>query len=169
MGGQAGERVDDPASYADGYEVRSGVPSAETYRRLRRATGLGAKSAEGAAIGLPNTWYGVTVHAPGGRDGGGVDDSAADGGEPIGMGRIIGDGGCFFQIVDICVLPQHQGHGLGTRIMTALTAELRRRAPAGAYVSLIADGDARHLYTKFGFTETAPASVGMAFMPRPVG
>ncbi|MEU7161774.1 GNAT family N-acetyltransferase [Streptomyces chrestomyceticus] len=149
----------------DGYEVRPGVPSADTYRRLRRATGLGDKSAEGAAIGLPNTWYGVTVHASPGP----ADAATADGADPVGMGRIIGDGGCFFQIVDICVLPQHQGHGLGKRIMAALTAELERRAPAGAYVSLIADGDARHLYAKFGFTETAPASVGMAFMPRPAG
>ncbi|MFD7666241.1 hypothetical protein [Streptomyces sp. NPDC059788] len=60
-----GVRVDDPAAPANGYEVRPGVPTADTYRWLRRATGLGAKSAEGAAIGLPNTWYGVTVHATG--------------------------------------------------------------------------------------------------------
>ncbi|WP_206504950.1 GNAT family N-acetyltransferase [Streptomyces chrestomyceticus] len=156
--GDAGYDDNDVSNGYDGYEVRPGVPTADTYRRLRRATGLGEKSAEGAAIGLPNTWYGVTVHAAPGP---------ADGADPVGMGRIIGDGGCFFQIVDICVLPQHQGHGLGKRIMAALTAELERRAPAGAYVSLIADGDARHLYAKFGFTETAPASVGMAFMPRP--
>lgn len=161
--GDAGYDDNNVSNGYDGYEVRPGVPTADTYRRLRRATDLGEKSAEGAAIGLPNTWYGVTVHAaPGPADGG-----TADGADPVGMGRIIGDGGCFFQIVDICVLPQHQGHGLGKRIMAALTAELERRAPAGAYVSLIADGDARHLYAKFGFTETAPASVGMAFMPRP--
>ncbi|KUJ69256.1 hypothetical protein ACZ90_13005 [Streptomyces albus subsp. albus] len=129
-----------------GYDVRPGVPDIETYRRLRGATGLGAKSVEGAAVGLPNTWFGVTVR---------------HGAETIGMGRIIGDGGCFFQIVDICVLPEHQARGLGKQIMERLTDELERRAPAGAYVSLIADGDARHLYAKFGFAETAPASVGM--------
>ncbi|MEV4440392.1 GNAT family N-acetyltransferase [Streptomyces sp. NPDC049577] len=131
----------------DAYEVRAGVPAVDTYRRLRDATGLGAKSPEGSAIGLPNTWYGVTVHHDG---------------ETIGMGRIIGDGGCFFQIVDICVLPAHQGRGLGKRIMAALTAELECRAPAGAYASLIADGDARHLYAKFGFADPAPESIGMA-------
>ncbi|MFI5621138.1 GNAT family N-acetyltransferase [Streptomyces sp. NPDC051567] len=123
------------------------MPDVETYRLLRGATGLGAKSVEGAAIGLPNSWYCVTV---------------GHGGRTVGMGRIIGDGGCFLQIVDICVLPDHQGHGLGKRVMAALCAELERRAPQGTYVSLIADGDARHLYAKFGFAETAPASVGMA-------
>lgn len=37
------------------------------------------------------------------------------------MGRIIGDGGTAFQIVDVCVHPAHQGRGLGKRIMAALT------------------------------------------------
>ncbi|MGW4425908.1 GNAT family N-acetyltransferase [Streptosporangium sp. NPDC004631] len=108
---------------------------------------MSAKSQAAAEAGLAGTWYGVTVFH---KD------------EPVGMGRIIGDGGCFFQIVDICVLPQHQGQGLGKEIMRALVAELGERASSTAYVSLIADGDARHLYEKFGFTETAPASVGMA-------
>ncbi|WP_405646976.1 hypothetical protein [Streptomyces uncialis] len=31
----------------------------------------------------------------------------------------------------------------------------------GAYVSLLADGEARHPYARYGFTGTAPASVGM--------
>ncbi|WP_199734914.1 hypothetical protein [Cellulomonas sp. PhB143] len=45
--------------------------------------------------------------------------------------------------------------------MAALTGALDAGAPAGAYVSLIADGPAHHLYRAHGFTETAPASVGM--------
>ncbi|MEU6081507.1 GNAT family N-acetyltransferase [Streptomyces sp. NPDC047108] len=130
----------------DPYQLRTGAPPAETYLRLRSVSGLSAMTAEGAEAGLPNTWHGVMV-------------LCAD--EPVGMGRVIGDGGCFFQIVDICVAPEHQGRGLGKRIMAELVGELERRAPAGAYVSLIADGDARFLYEKFGFRPTAPASVGM--------
>jgi hypothetical protein len=46
--------------------------------------------------------------------------------------------------------------------MAALTEELERRAPATAYVSLIADGTARFLYEKFGFADTAAhESIGM--------
>ena len=131
---------------SDPYIVRPGIPATETYLRLRPAAGLSAKSAEAAEAGLPNTWHGAVV---------------LHGDEPVGMGRVIGDGGCFFQIVDICVVPEHQGRGLGKRIMAELLGELDRRAPSGAYVSLIADGDARFLYQKFGFTPTAPASVGM--------
>ncbi|MGW1988288.1 GNAT family N-acetyltransferase [Streptomyces collinus] len=130
----------------DPYLLRAGSPSVETYLRLRVASGLSAKTMQAAEAGLSNTWHGVTV---------------LYGDEPVGMGRVIGDGGCFFQIVDICVTPEHQGRGLGKRIMAALVDELQRRAPDGAYVSLIADGDAQFLYEKFGFRQTAPASVGM--------
>ncbi len=129
------------------YIVAAEVPSVTVYRELREASGLSPKTISAAAAGLPNTWYGVVVRHDG---------------KPVGMGRVVGDGGCHFQVVDVCVRPEHQGHGLGKRIMEALTAELERQVPDSAYVSLIADGDARHLYTRFGFTETAPASVGMA-------
>ncbi|AKL69620.1 MULTISPECIES: GNAT family N-acetyltransferase [Streptomyces] len=132
----------------DPYSIQVGPPSVETYLRLRSVSGLSAKTTEAAEAGLPNTWHGVTV-------------LCGDDPQPVGMGRVIGDGGCFFQIVDICVTPEHQGRGLGKRIMAELVGELERRAPDGAYVSLIADGDARYLYEKFGFRQTAPASVGM--------
>ncbi|QEU96781.1 GNAT family N-acetyltransferase [Streptomyces kanamyceticus] len=131
----------------DSYEIPPGVPPVETFRRLRTDAGLSDKAPEAVALALPNTWYGVVLHHEG---------------EPIGMGRIIGDGGTAFQIVDICVHPAHQGRGLGGRIMAALTEELERRAPDTAYVSLIADGPARHLYEKFGFADTATHdSIGM--------
>ncbi|MGI6877159.1 GNAT family N-acetyltransferase [Microbacterium sp. gxy059] len=60
------------------------------------------------------------------------------------------------------MLPEHQGAGLGRRIMAALMAEVESRAPKSAHVSLIADGDARFLYERFGFAPTAPASIGMS-------
>ncbi|MGW3645655.1 GNAT family N-acetyltransferase [Streptomyces sp. NPDC000878] len=138
----------------DPYLVRSETPSVETYLRLRSASGLSAKTAEAARAGLPNTWQGVTVLC---------------GNEPVGMVRVIGDGGCFFQIVDMCVMPEHQGRGLGRRIMAELMRALEQRAPGGAYVSLIADGDAHFLYEKFGFMPTAPASIGMYRTVRDAG
>lgn len=77
------------------------------------------------------------------------------------MGRVIGDDGCFYQITDIAVLPEHQGRGLAKQIMQSIVDYLQQHAPASAYVSLLADGEAQHLYAKFGFSPTAPASVGM--------
>ncbi|WP_345774621.1 GNAT family N-acetyltransferase [Devosia sp. SD17-2] len=87
-------------------------------------------------------------------------------GRAIGMGRIIGDGGTAFQIVDIALEPEHHGKGLGKAIMSALAERLRTHAPEGAYVSLIADGDTRHLYAKYGFDPAMPASIGMAMTVR---
>ncbi|WP_269856799.1 GNAT family N-acetyltransferase [Streptomyces sp. RPT161] len=128
------------------YRICAETPSVETYLRLRLEAGMSAKSPEAARIGLPNSWHAVTVFR---------------GDEPVGMGRIIGDGGCVFQIVDIAVARGHQGRGLGKQIMTELVRALEQHAPDKAYVSLIADGDARFLYEKFGFRPTAPASIGM--------
>lgn len=129
------------------YDLVETAPTPEDYCRLRLEAGLSAKSLEGARIGLPNSWHGVTVLFEG---------------RPIGMGRVIGDGGTAFQIVDIAVQPAHQGKGLGKAIMSALMNALKARAPSGSYVSLIADGDARHLYAKYGFEPVMPASIGMA-------
>ena len=123
------------------------VPAIDDYLRLRVAAGLSAKTREGATIGLPNTWFGVTLM---------FQDQA------VGMGRIIGDGGTAFQIVDIAIEPAHQRKGLGKRNMAALMEQLATTAPEGAYVSLIADGDAQFLYAQYGFEAVMPASIGMA-------
>lgn len=127
-------------------------PGVDDYRRLRSEAGMSPKTVEAARKGLPNTLYGVSLRRHG---------------EVIGMGRIIGDGGCFYTIVDIAVAPSYQGRGLGKRIMTALDHWLRANAEPSAYVTLVADGEARHLYAKYGFVETAPASVNMEYIVTP--
>ena len=130
-----------------GYALLVGTPSVDDYRHLREVAGLSGKTQQAAEAGLPNTWYAVTIQCDG---------------RAVGMGRIIGDGGTAFQLVDIAVEPEHQGKGLGKTIMAALMDHLRATAPASAYVSLIADGDAKHLYAKYGFEAVMPASIGMA-------
>ena len=129
-----------------GYELTAETPRAEDYLRLRVAAGLSRKSPEGAAIGLANSWHAVVVR---------------HGGEIVGMGRVIGDGGLFFMVVDIAVEPAHQGRGLGKAIMAALVERLRAAAPSRAHVALVADGEAHRLYAQYGFTLTAPGGVGM--------
>ena len=132
----------------DGYNVVVGVPAIEDYCRLRVSAGLSPKSLEAAALGLPNTLFGVLVLK---------EDKV------IGMGRVVGDNGLFYQVVDIAVEPEHQRRGLGKAIVGKIVDHLNRSAPAGAHVSLIADGTAHHLYAQFGFKPTAPDSIGMAF------
>jgi ribosomal protein S18 acetylase RimI-like enzyme len=123
------------------------VPEPDEYIALRRSAGLSAKTLQAAQQGLPRTLFGVCIR---------------DRGKLVGMGRLIGDGGCNFEIVDIAVHPEYQRHGLGSRIMNSIMGYLQINAPSSAYVSLIADGGAPKLYEKFGFEPTAPHSIGMA-------
>jgi len=130
--------------------LHASTPDIDTYRHLRREAGLSEKTTDAAAIGLPNSLYAVQVF---------------DGANVVGMGRVIGDGGLFFQVVDIAVLPAYQGQGLGKRIMAAITDWLCANVPESGYVSLLADGEAQRLYAQCGFVATAPASVGMRYQP----
>lgn len=134
------------------YQIAVETPSVPDYLRLRRVAGLGQKSEAAAQAGLPHSVHAVVVKHES---------------DIVGMGRIVGDGALFFQIVDIAVDPEHQVRGLGKLIVGALVAHLRARALPGSYVSLIADGQAHRLYAQFGFKPTAPASIGMAMLLLP--
>jgi GNAT superfamily N-acetyltransferase len=133
----------------DGIELVEHFPGVDDYCRLRELAAMSPRTREAAQRGLPNTLYGVSLH----RDG-----------DVIGMGRIIGDGGCFYTVADIAVAPAYQGRGQGRRIMDALDAWLRRNVEPSAVVSLVADGDAKHLYAKYGFVESAPVAVNMEYI-----
>ena len=130
------------------YSVVARTPSVEEYLQLRAVAGLSPFSEAAAARGLQGTIFSVLI----------VHEGSA-----VGMGRLIGDGGCFFQVVDIAVHPEHQGRGLGKAIMSAIMEHVNTNFHPSAYVSLIADVPANTLYEKFGFKETAPRSVGMAY------
>lgn len=130
------------------YCTASRSPTVEEYLHLRSIAGLSAFSQDAARLGLNGTVYSVVVTHQG---------------VAVGMGRLIGDGGCFFQVVDIAVHPDHQGRGLGKTVMEAIMTYVSRELPVSAYVSLIADVPANKLYEKFGFKETAPRSLGMAY------
>jgi len=129
------------------YVLVERLPTVNEFCDLRRLSGLTPKTVEAAAAGLPGSQYAVVVeHA----------------GTAIGMGRVIGDGGTVYQVTDIAVLPEHQGRGQGKRIVAALVDWLRANAPKSAYVSLIADGEAKNLYAQYGFAPTTQhGSVGM--------
>ncbi len=136
----------------EGYSLNDEVPSVADYCRLRAESGLTPRSPEAAAVGLPNTWAAAIVRA--------------GSGEVVGMGRVIGDGGCFFLLVDMAVLPTHQRRGIGDAILTRLLERLRADAPSEAWVTLFADPPGRKLYARHGFTPTAPQEIGMALHPR---
>lgn len=129
-----------------GYELRKTTPPVDAFVRLRSAAGMSERSREAAERGLPNTTYGVHV----------VDTGSET---PVGMARIVGDGGSVFHLTDTAVAPAHQEQGIGTAMVDALVGWLRKNAPDGAYVDLLADVDG--FYGRWGFERTAPASKAM--------
>ena len=88
-----------------------------------------------------------------------ADDGDSSNGDLVGMGRVVGDDGCFYQLVDVAVHPDHQRRGLGTRVVAALMAYVEETAPPSAYVTLISDVDG--FYERFGFEDAGPESKGM--------
>lgn len=126
------------------YNVVDKIPTPEEYCQLRIDAGLSPKSLDAAATGLPNSLYAVCVF---------------DGPSLIAMGRVVGDGACFFQIVDIAVNPSYQGFGLGKLVMDKVETYLKSVAQSGSYVSLIADKPA--FYEKLNYLHTAPEAYGM--------
>ena len=130
------------------YEQLSEIPGIEEYRALRVTCGLSKKTPEAASKGLPNSLFATTIR---------------DEGKLIAMGRVVGDGGCNFAIVDIAVHPGYQRQGLGSLVMEGIMSYIEEYAPDSAYVDLIADDHSPALYSKFGFKPTAPDSIGMAY------
>lgn len=128
------------------YYISRDIIPQDIYQDLRRRCGLSLKDNKAAQMGLVNSLYSISLIVNN---------------QIIGMGRLIGDGGCFCQVVDICVVPEFQGVGLGKVIMENLVQYIKNELPKSCYVSLIADGNASFLYEQFGFRDTLPCSRGM--------
>ncbi len=131
----------------EAYELVEGAPSVADFISLRVKAGMAERSVEAVSRGLPNSLFAVHLRF---------------GSQTVGMGRLVGDGGCVVQVADIAVLPEHQGKGLGKQIMSALMAHIEQTLSPDCYVSLIADLPADRLYSQFGFEPVGPVSIGMA-------
>ena len=81
--------------------------------------------------------------------------TALDDGKPVGMARLIGDGGLSFYIKDFAVLPSHQGTGIGAGLIRALEGFIRDTVVPGWAVSLelISTREAVPFYRRMGFEE----------------
>ena len=85
-----------------------------------------------------------------------------DGDRPVGMARVIGDGGMSFYIKDFAVVPSSQGKGVGKCLLTALEQYVKECKPLEWAVSLelISSKDAVDFYERFGFEKRPCDGVG---------
>jgi ribosomal protein S18 acetylase RimI-like enzyme len=134
---------------AEGYRLIQAAPTVEDYLDLRRRSGLTPRTREQAVAALSGSWFACHI----------VHEAI---GQAVAMGRVLGDGGWYFHVVDMAVLPEHQRRGLGDAVLTELLRHVQENAPPGASVNLLADPPGRRLYARHGFIDTAPDSIGMA-------
>ncbi len=138
----------------DGYQLHDTAPSLDEYLELRRSSGLSPKTAEQARGALGHSWAFCHVRE--------IHSNAA-----VAMGRTLGDGGWYFHIADMATAPAHQRRGLGSLVLEWLITQIETRAPANAYISLLADPAGQPLYRRTGFVATD--SLGMVLRRPPRG
>ncbi len=130
----------------DGFELVDRDLTVEEYQRLRSAVGWSPMNDESVAFGLPRGLYSVVLL----RDG-----------DAIGCGRVVGDGGPYFYLQDVIVLPEYQGLGLGRAIMGRIMDFLEGNAEPGAFVGLMAAEDVAGFYEPYGFRIRPERQPGM--------
>ena len=125
-----------------GHEISIG-----DYNRLRQAVGWSPVAERLARLSLDNTRF-LAV--------------ALQDGRPVGMARVVGDGGYIVYIADVIVLPDCQRSGIGTRLMEQVMQYIRNALQPGekAFVNLMAAAGKEAFYKRFGFTERPEGALG---------
>jgi len=108
------------------------------YNRLRKSVGWNEIPVRQAQTGLKNTAFQVVAL---------VDDT------PIGMARVIRDGGYVVLISDVVVHPKYQGYGIGRTMMEKIMDYIRNGMEPGdrILINLLAAKDKEPFYVPFGF------------------
>lgn len=112
--------------------------SVEEYNQLRASVDFIQVTPKRAKRALANSLYKVI---------------AVDGTMPVGMARVVGDGGYVYFICDVVVHPSYQSQGLGRRIIENVLAWLENQVEEGEtiMVNLMSAINKEDFYTKLGF------------------
>lgn len=112
--------------------------TAEEYNTMRAAVGWKCLDLKQAGTGLKNSAY-LTV--------------AYDGNVPVGMVRVVSDGGYMTLIADVMVLPEYQKKGIGGQLMENVNGYLDALGEDGAcvMVNLMATTGNEGFYAKYGY------------------
>lgn len=86
-------------------ELRENQLDVDTYKYLRQQVGWKMLSKKQSELALKNCLFNVVAY---------------EDGEPVGMGRIVGDGAVVCYVQDLVILPSAQGHGIGSMVLGRL-------------------------------------------------
>ena len=121
------------------YTLSVNTLSVKDYIKLWESVGWGTPPAENQIeAGLKNSMISV---------------EAIHNNQVIGMGRVVGDGVIMCYILDLIVLPEFQGRGIGKAIMENLIAHVKDSAlpNTGITIGLFTSTGLDKFYEKFGF------------------
>ena len=120
--------------------VRINTLTPELFLALYTSVGWEPPCIEQVEVALRNTFVTFTCY---------------DEDTPVGMVRLLGDGGMSFYVKDFAVIPAYQGKGVGTLLMNRLEQYVREsRNPEWAVsLELISSKEGVPFYLKKGFEE----------------
>lgn len=112
--------------------------SVENYNELRKSVDWILVAEKRAAIALSNTFY-LCV--------------AMIGKKPVGMVRIVSDGGYTYFITDVIVRPEYHGHHIGTELISRALDYIQKDVMEGetVMISLMSAFERESFYKRFGF------------------
>lgn len=112
--------------------------SVEDYNRLRKSVDWITVAKKRASIAIQNSFF-ICV--------------AIFKGKPIGMVRIISDGGYSFFITDVIVNPLYHGNHIGTELITKALNYIEKDVLEGetVMISLMSAFERESFYKRFGF------------------
>ena len=121
-------------------EIRINTLSEDTFLDLFRSVGWEPPGRDQVRTALRNSLAAFT---------------ALDQGRPVGMARLIGDGGMSFYIKDFAVHPDHQAKGAGRMLLRAMEQYILDQIHEGWAVSLelISTKEGLRFYKGLGFEE----------------
>lgn len=118
------------------YKIVKRVPSAEEYQNLRKSLDCETVSDEAVERGLAHSLFSVCA----------MQDDVV-----VGCGRVVGDGGIYFFIQDLMVLPAHEGEGIDDCLMDEIMLYLKKAAPPNAIFCIKGCSLQRGRCSQFGF------------------
>ncbi|MCI8549292.1 MAG: GNAT family N-acetyltransferase [Lachnospiraceae bacterium] len=128
-------------------ELRENVIDVDTYLKLRASVGWKKLTRAQAMAALENSLYTVGLYI-------------AD--QPVGMGRLVGDGAVICYIQDLIVHPNAQGMGVGHMLMERLIAYVDSLTEEGTemMLDLMCAKGREEFYSHHGFLARPTANLG---------